>query len=307
MRFLLTGLISLLLLGACGPKHAPQPAPAIPQALSDRAALYLSLQQAERDGDGFILTDSCDSLLFSALNGSVPGVGPIHIEAAQGDLGQWFRRPLSYAPCYSDSDPKSSDISRDMLIGLMVYADVWSRRDIVENLFAWGSAHLWEMGRDHTIGTALMTPDLIGVLAQTIEHLGGSHRAVEETPPLYNTTPGFISHLTLLEVLLYGRNHGSIRDLELSALRSIVAQEPQNPLAQALLHKYTDGDQSIALRLLQDTWPDNRLPNTADWCEEWRTQRADGDAGFKPCSSGPVRAHIGGDYLFVFAVLDGNI
>lgn len=306
MLYLLPLLI--LSLAGCGTKHSAHPSSTPLDSLRGRQQVYMDLAPNQRDADGFIYTNECDSLLFSALEASVPGLGPINIEAAANPdtPGIWYRRPISTGSCY-DSDPiGGSDISRDMLIGLITYANAHHRLDIVEGLWQYGSTHLWKMGRDHAVDSrTILTPNLIGLLARVIEHLGGERHPEVVLPELYSTEPGFVSHLTMLCILLEGSVHGSIDSSELKALQTIQSQEPNNALANALLHRYTDGDQSVAVALLQ-AWPADRLPNTTDWCEEWKQQRDDQSTSLPPCPD-RVRTFSGGDFLFVLAVLDSAI
>lgn len=265
--------------------------------LSNRTNIYLSLGVSGQ----WAFPDSCDGLLFSALD-AVARDEPIDINLAEGQPGQWFRNPSHN--CY-DTGAAASDISRDMILGLMIYSVHFDRKDILEDLWSYGKIHKWNMGRGVGDGRTVLTPATIGRLARAIHYLGGIYHAEAEIPDLPSTNPGFVSHLTLLGILLDGKMAEHIDSANLDALHTIVSEEPRNPLAQALLHKYTDGDQSVASGLLVSIWPSDRLPTSADWCEEWRLQRADSDRGLQPCISGIT--HSGGDLLFVSSLIQGRI
>lgn len=243
--------------------------------------------------------ESCDGLLFSSLDAVARGT-EIDITAAEGEPGQWFRNPGQ--ACYPQGS--ASDISRDMLLGLMVYSVHFHRLDILENLWTYGQDHNWKMGRgdDRTV----LTPASIGRLARAIRYLGGADHPERLISDIPSVVPGFEGHLSLLGIMLDARTEGGVSPLDLQALRSLASQMPDNALAQALLHKYTDGDQTTATRLLLETWPADRLPTSADWCEEWRVQRADQDPGLQSCSTQAV-THTGGDLLFVASLILGEI
>jgi len=68
---------------------------------------------------------------------------------------------------------------------------------------------------------------------------------------------------------LYGRVSGYIEDWHYDFMEEIVAANPTNPLYHAIYHKYGDGDQSEAIRILsdEDTFPFGRLPENHQ--ERW--------------------------------------
>jgi len=268
-------------------------------ALRERRALIRSL--APRAWD---VSDACDALLFTAL--TQVGLGePGDLEAAESELGHWHRLP---GPEYAVKC--SSDISRDMLMGLFVWIWEFKRLDVAENLWAYGSENNWKMGEERNAAEhfdrVYLRPGTVGLLAELIYKLGGENhweRSLLTVNPL-SSAPGFQSHLTLLNLHLLGEMHGGLTASELGTLTDILQHMSQNPLAHALYHRYTDGEQSRATELLLGTWPADRLATGRDWSEEWRTQRSDGDSGFQPGDSD--EPHSGGDLLFVARVILGS-
>jgi hypothetical protein len=87
------------------------------------AATYLRLVADVQDKHGFLHTDACDSLLFTAL-AHAAGM-PANLWAAHDHNG-WHRRPVDLPECCPNSS--KSQISRDMWIGLMIAA--WSKQDL---------------------------------------------------------------------------------------------------------------------------------------------------------------------------------
>lgn len=296
MRTLLI-LILISSLTACGSSYHRYKAAvttSVTAELRDRVELYTRLAprgwEADRSGDALLFV----SLQSVGLDSESP------LDEAQGlEPGRWYRSP----ECRLDSSTCGSDISRDMFMGLLTYANHFHRLDIAEGIWSYGHAHQWAMGaeRQGPNDRTVLTPQLIGLLARVIYHLGGTNHPERLIGSIYNTPPGFESHLTMLQIALEGEMAGSLTDAQLAALRAIRVHMSINPLVHALLHKYTDGDQSEATRLLLTIWPADRLPTSSDWTETWRLQRSDGDSGFLPGAPGLV--HSGGDFLFAAGII----
>lgn len=301
MRVLvLFSLLLCLLLPACGPKHEARSTSSDTTALQAQFDTYHNLAPRGWEASE---ADQCDSLLFVALQhvGLGDDAGPL--TDAQGVPGHWYRLPA----LMQDKSVCDSDISRDMIQGLLVWMWEYRQLDLATQLWSYGASHAWKMGEervtDRVDTRTVMDPQQIGLLADVIHALGGADHSERLIPAVFSTDPGYVSHLTLLHLYLEGELHGnSLTDQQLSALRTIANTEVSNPLAQALLHRYTDGDQTVATNLLLGTWPAARLPTSSDWCDIWRTQRADGDSGLSPC---PMQDHThpGGDFLFAARII----
>jgi hypothetical protein len=261
-------------------------------SVNDTAALQAQVdlykQLAPRGWDS---AQGCDSLLFVSLQHVGLGeAGPIDL--AQGEPGRWYRLP---GP------------TLDMFMGLLTYAYHFRRLDIVEGIWTYGKAHSWVMGEERAgpNNRTVLSPNMITLVASIIYRLGGTDHPERNLFSTYETAPGYVSHLTLLQIALLGEMHGGLSTSELNALGAISQHMSQSPLVHALIHKYTDGDQSEAIRLLTTIWPKDRLPTNRDWSEPWRTQRSDGDSGLRP---GPYdQPHSGGDFLFAAGIVLGTI
>lgn len=256
---------------------------------------YLSIVTGlDRDSDGWFYGDSCDGILFESLL-AVGSGQPSDIQKAMIEPGHYYRNP-SLSGC-------DHDISRDMLLGVYWFAWDQRRLDIAEELWQYGSDHNWKMGAGDT--RTILTPGMVGLLAKLIHALNGAdHPERFYTETQYSTDVGYQSHLTMLHILLDGELNSGITDKQLETLEKIARLNSENPLAQAALHVYTDGNHESAASLILGTWPVDRLPTTKDWCEEWRTQRKDHDSGFQPCSGNS--SHSGGDLLFVLRIIRGG-
>lgn len=292
---MLQRILSLVLVSAllgCGYlRKEPEPTVSPVDTLGQVYRIYSSLSGEH----GPVL--GCDALLYNSLT-AVARNEPIAIESYRDSLGAWHRLP---GPDYSASC--SSSISRDMLLGLLTYIWHFQRLDLAVQLWNYGKDHAWIMGVERKFGDTrtLMSPQMIGLLATVIYALGGADHPERHIPQIYTSEPGFVSHLSMLSIRLNAEIYGGVDPYQLATIRDILRHMTQNPLAQALYHKYQNGDQTVATALLLSTWPALRLPTNEDWCAVWRTQRSDGDESFLPCSE--PRLHNGGDFLFAAALV----
>jgi len=302
-------LVAAAILFGCGKPGTKYPDQVTLTPTEELAARYDLYKQIAPKG--WAVSKECDALLFTSLQ----RIGTIDaseeggaIEQAMGSPGQWFRLPS----LVEDRTVCSSDISRDMFMGLLSYIYEFKRLDLAEQIWEYGEKNSWKMGEERKEGLqnrVQFMPSTIGLLAQIMYALGGEDHAERYYSQIesYSTQPGYVSHLTLLHIRLVGKINGEISEGELEVLSKILKHMQQNPLAHALYHKYTDGDQTEATRLLLSIWPKDRLPTGADWHEEWRTQRSDGDSGLLPSNTKQDTVHSGGDFLFAAAIILGYI
>ena len=286
-------ILALLLALSCSNPGTKDPSPDLLNLLKERTELYKDLGPT-----GFISTEYCDSLLFSALN-AVARNERIDIEDAQGEPGQWFRRPSK--DCFPENS--KSTISRDMLLGVILYAVHFSEPDILDDLWEYGEANNWVMG-EGVIDRTLFSPTMIALLAEARYKLSGVDVAARFLAQTYDTTPGYRSHLSILKMVIKAKLDG-LSTWDKRNLRILKEKNPTNPLIQAMYARHIGGDYTAALVHLLKDFPADRLPTTNDWCSEWRTQLKAGDDYLKPCPGN--KTHSGGDFLFVSAIILGGI
>jgi hypothetical protein len=262
---------------------------------------YAKMIRDHQDEHGFILTDRCDSLLFSALIGCNSLVR-VNIDAAMGFEGEWYRRPLynaqgelwAYPECYACGESKST-ISRDMLLGLAWYAYYNKRLDISEGIIKYAFRHGMVMGKG-VLSRTLMTPSLLATFAWVSYRLGGPSRSwLRWIPADFGAkVTDYQAHLQCLHILLRKKLGYKLNPLESSTLSRLASENPWNVLFQV-----ADGrvDDTIELLECENWWPNDRLPTTADRKGGWLPERDWGD-NYKP-SDGEPRVHTGGDFLFV--------
>lgn len=299
MRYL---LLTLLILG-CGAHKALAPSN-IPTSLEDKATLYVQLLKESnlQDQYGFILTNTCDSLLFSGLLGAaLPG--EVKIDAAEQN-GQWFRRPAQ--DCQPSAGNSHSTISRDMITGLMWH--MWRNRqlDMANELMQTLQKNSYVLLGEGTPGDLVMTTTLIQTLAEMIFKLGGPNYVAERNlPAIFSPEDiGFVAHLAMWHILLRGEVFGSISSLEQLVIQTQVKRQPTNPLFVAASHRYSDGDFTEVNTLLMNAsqWPSSRLPSNAEHCDVWPIQRDSSDKGWQPCSPSS-ELHTGAELPAIFYLI----
>ena len=295
-----------LCLVACGhPKDDVEPGKGYEDGpLSIKRYAYTTMLPTVSDEDGFVETDKCDSIHWSALTAAV--TRPINIRAVIDGKGKLHRRPPRYEECYPEHS--KSENSRDAFLMVLAYAVAWQDLPLLEGIFAYGREHAWKMGAG-PISRTLWTGNLIGLFAQAIEHLGGPSHIERLSPILWTKDgEGYEAHLAVISILVYGKIHGGITEKGYEVLEHHYQRQPRNPLYAAAYYRYSGVEQARAdaVRSLLDEslWPSDRLPTSADRCEPWLTQRDAEGAGWQPCDEGKV--HGPGDYLFAEAVLSGR-
>lgn len=311
-------IIALLLLASCSQR--PRNRPATPDVLPTvtlidklklKRNLYLVLQKSIVTGNGWSRIDHCDGLLFNSLMGA--SGNDVKIEAAKDESGKWFRRPQKN--CYS-SNRTSSENSNDMRLGMFWYFLKHKRLDLAEALFQYGEENIWKMGENRGKDFRhIMTPQMQATLADIIISLGGKTHREHKIPEFWMTYDlenikkniplrGFRAHLMVLHILLRGEVHGGITDHALLALKIFAKDQPHNPLFQTAYIKYTTGDYTEAIKLLLDNkyWPNDRLPTSADRCEQWIIQRDFGNGELHKCPAEGYK-HAGGELTFTAALI----
>lgn len=290
--------------------------------LEDKYKTYFKLSFAQRDDNGFVESQECDSLLFTGLLGCLPSTG-VNIEAAHDYDGKWLRRPKTLPPCYDYTDKwilkdrlvslykyykehgfdkegmkkifeaGGSSISRDMLVGLAWYAYANKRLDISESVIKYALSHKLIMGQGTPTRT-LMTPGLLSTYAWISYKLGGPSRWLIRHIPQSESKSvvDFQAHLSVLHILLRNKLTGknNYKDLLLKQAQ----RQPNNALFQ-FAAGYVDAAKVL---LANEKWfPKDRLPTAKDRDAQWLWQRDYGD-DWLPYDSDKV--HSGADFLFCY-------
>lgn len=293
--------IAILALSGCAkaenrPDVDPMPSP----ELLAKVSLYETLADAQKDADGFVYIDTCDSIHWSALGAAV--TGPINIRAAMDGSRKLHRRPLGYAECYPTDS--GSSISQDALLMVLAYGVAYEDVGLLQDVFSYGKDHRFVMGDGDAFRT-VMRPSLQSLYARAIHKFGGADFAERFLPPIeFGVREDFEAHLQVVSILIQAKVDGAITDGALEILRAQAARQPENALFAAALSRFDGSVQARAQELLMHYWPNDRLPTSSDWCESWLTQR-DFGTDWEPCPD-QGKTHSGGDFLFAAAVLTGR-
>lgn len=224
-------------LSACGPRDKNTTDQPIADLQARRDAYMAQVSDK-------VFTERCDKLTFKAMLsafGKTQKLGRF-----EPVLGEWHR---DTAPCYP-ADSKS-EISFDGL--LMVLHDAVTQDDplVVDRMLSYGIDHEWVMGAgQHDI-----------VYMPQLEYFSRKVKRDAFLIPSIPSLSGFRAHLVAMAIYLIGRVDGKISDIHFRLLRKLSADHSENPLFAALLARYTDGDQSEAIAILNRDYPTDDLPS----------------------------------------------
>lgn len=285
----LTIMIFYLMALACQKKTSNDPKLIDPR-IKEKAELYKSLSRGWSH-------DKCDSLGFTALAKIAGGAQDADIYQAEGEPGRWYRSPEH--DCYDLGESKS-DISKDMFTMLFPYLYLKGDRQNLQEIYDYGKENGWIMGRGY-ISRTLMTPAMIW----TLQRMLNLNYQVNPNSSEKTAKAGFEKHLDAISLFTKALIGDGLDPIQYEQIRKYSEENPKNALFVALYRKYRDGNQAQAIEILLDEslFPSDRLPTSADRCEEYLWQRDDG-ADWQPCDQGKV--HDGTDFLFA-AYVAGQI
>jgi hypothetical protein len=266
----------------------------------------------------------CDSLLFTSLCKVAGACSSANIFDAEGPSGRWFRTPQK--DCYPQNS--KSDISKDMFTGLNLYlADLGKFNpkeacSAVKRLYIYGIKNDWIMGNPPSaVSRVYAVPSLRNRWKRIADKYCEDRLATDVS--LKNLTDdffdsylaqsGYRGHLQVLSILFDASLDGKISKYQLEILKSLVRKNPNNALYQAALHRFLDGDQRIAVRLLLDEtkFPKNNLPTTKNYCTHYLYQRDEFEgqninSDWVPCPGNSEETYDAIDFLFAAKIAGFN-
>lgn len=284
-------LLLCLILASCG-SNSPQEAEPINTAkLDSKLAGYLNRIESRRGHSGWVDEDDCDGLLFNSLLAAARTPGINLWLAFDGE--KWFRTPAK--DCYPERS--GSDISKDMITGLLVYSAIAKDRAIPESILSYGRANNWYMG-DGAISRTWLSPNLRHLAALIVKELGGEeHRDLLEIPiTLLPGSSGYAAHLDIL-ILLAKAEFVPLNDFDLAAIQVHHNRNPKNSLFSYMFNRYKSGNYAEAIETLLDRllFPGDRLPESKDRCAAYLWQR-EIQGNWTSCGQG--KKHSGIDFIF---------
>lgn len=258
--------------------------------LDNKFKIYKAFIKHHQDENGFILSEHCDSLLYTGLLSDV--LSDVKIRSAQDMEGYWHRRSK---PCYPKHS--KSTISRDMLLGLYWYIWQSGSKEMADELLVHAKRNSYVMGLGDP-ARLLMMPSGEATLAEICYRKGGKNRwfTRHQLQAYPKNLKGYEVHLLVQHILLRGEVVGYIDSSAYSALEHYAYKHPHNALYQAAYALYAGGINDVMRILLSDhLWPYNKLPTTKNYSSDWVISR-DMGADWMP-ADGKEKQHTGGDFL----------
>lgn len=272
-------------------------------SLTDKSSFYVEqIQERKQDSNGFIMTEKCDSLLFTGLLSAARPDLNINVSAAKRD-GKWNRRPTH--DCGPEFGNSRSTISRDMMIGYFWH--LWRAKDLISavTLMDELKSNAYFLKGDGTPGELFMLPSYMNTLAEMIKAMGGPEYNIELLMPAsFQSQPeGFEAHLTGWHIHLRGEILREIPTNNMEILTFLALKNSENPFFQALKAKYDDGnmDKVIDLLLNNNEWPNDSLPTTENHCDEWPIQREYQEKDWGACE--PFHEHTGAELVAIYELI----
>jgi hypothetical protein len=239
---LIGAIVLTIMLGGCGRKDSQETTNPL-DAVAAKASFYEAHITDE------IYLQRCDKLTFKASLSAVFRQDIASLEAAPGE---WHRDTTACYPVDS-----ASEVSTEGILGVLHH--IWTYRDLamLNRLIAYGEAHNWVMGVGDTQNTVVL--GLVPTIYDMRDRLSGSQSL---TGPIDQVLQGYKGHILASWLWLRGRMVGALTDLELAAAKSLAGSASADPMYSAIVHRFTDGDQSQAIATLLDDklFPADSIP-----------------------------------------------
>jgi hypothetical protein len=266
------------------------------QTIKTKWDLYCELSKPSFNEKGFVHGE-CDGVLFTSLYAVACPNSGAKLEAFEypDEPGRYSRDPQP-EQCWSESEQRAKDgnpnrspttDSRDGVAGRFIYW--WSTKDLaaIKRAINYLKNNDWylcppEGAKDQAtrFSRCFVNPSLRATFYELAAHLGmdcdEGCKSARAVPQIFSgTEDGFELHLLVLSILIRGTVQGAINDNQVLLLKKAAQNNPGNALYLAVLHKFTDGDQTETLKLLGDevVFPTETLPTSANYCTEYRYQR----------------------------------
>jgi hypothetical protein len=236
-------LAILMLLGGC--RHEAQKSPAATEDLRQEYETRCARVEINK-------ITRCDRVTFVGLLAAFCPGREGELARYENPAGKWNRDTETCWP--TDS---SSETSRDGYLSVLHKA--FSDADIVKRIVKYAEPNDWNTGEGPD-GVQNIWP-----LAPTMRLMLDGQRLQEDSDQL-PFLAGFRGHLVGSYILLRGRIKGSIGPLEYQFAEQLAAEDVESvrkwgksPFFSALVHRFSDGDQTEAENILRN-FPEGESP-----------------------------------------------
>lgn len=196
---------------------------------------YLNAAEEIRDENGWLNRD-CDGMIWSGKYAASTGVTGVNILAAEFDgSGRFGRRPAPHCWNEEEGDVGSKTTwSRDMgVAGLFPWAWRTKNLDALERHKEYGLSKLWKMGEPLDDGRTVYTPQMIGLLYQTIYGLGGENSILRNTPQTYPSgLDDYQAHLQIMNIWLRGEIEEELKGASLTEISGTMLERVEEHTAR---------------------------------------------------------------------------
>lgn len=230
-------LLIIPLLFSCA-KHKDEDTKQPLEIIQARRDLYVS----QIDDSYFV--DRCDKLTFKGLYSAFGKTQDL--SGHEYAPGQWHR---DTRPCYPGES--KSEISFDGLIAVLLDVQTSGDRQRFERTLSYGSDH----------GDIYGEGDRDLVYIPQLRYLESKTAGESFVNPENVDLSGFRGYLAALSVWYRARHFGNISWLEMQTLRKARSDLGEAPLLECLISRFSDGDQTKAIDILEKDFTDD-IPKT---------------------------------------------
>jgi hypothetical protein len=298
-------LLAILCIG-CGwmkKDHLPVEDKSPSQKLLEKYEFYLAESAKTVDSYGFV-GEHCDSLLYTSLAAHA-GLA-VDVFKAEKSPGEWLRHPDD--SCWPAVAPYGSDstISKDMLLGLLVYLAGTKNAAAAQRVVGYGQAHNWFMGTARTTEILLSKCFLTPTLQSDYKKLASMSLVEQQSSDSIGVQNGYRGHLDVVHIYASSLLYGGISGSDLSLAKAYCESHPRNALYCAVSHRFDDGnfERSLSVLLDETLFPADRLPSSSERCAQYLWSTEDTPSDWAPCAEG--KTHQGIDFLIAARVILGG-
>ena len=243
-------IFSALFLMGCD-QWFPREEPEDPMGGKVETLESLLAQDLEALADDWPAREDCDGALWAGL-ACVAGSGVDILEAELGD-GRWSRIPGRFC---SVPDESRSEISNDMLLGIMSCLQSRGSLQALRRLADYGEEKAWIMGEPSgRVGEVFLKPVNQGYLGRALVSVGGPRRSYSRLPAAY-AKPGadYVYHTQTVGLVLDIASTGGANAQQRERIQANADENPGDCLLETVASLYNGRTESAADCWLSPAW-----------------------------------------------------